>query len=373
MLAVDSMLVERLNVFALRTSKRVALAAVMLASLGPIGGALPSLVLPGFVPPVFVSTAQARDVTYKSTREAFEQGLGAYRAGYYDIAIPALEYVIAKDDPKQRFFAEFYLGRMLADNASAQTDHAKAYMFFQKIADENADIDPDDLKKAPFVAKALTAVALYVRAGLAEIALKPDEQLAVEYLRHAATFFNEPDAQFELAKMLIPNDADRPAGLHYLQKLSKESHAGAQAVFADLMARGKYVKQDHAQALGLIKMATENATPSDRIWIEDIYQNIFCSSPKDAREKSKGLVANWRKVFSAPRASIEQPMGPGRRGDGAPTRVCSNGERLDLPQQHTGAPPSAATVAPLQGVTSASQPSLAIIPGTTAAPRPPQR
>ena len=76
-------------------------------------------------------------------------------------------------------------------------------MLFQRIADEHADIDPDDLKRAPFVAKALTAVAIYVRDGLPEIALKPDEQRAVEYLRHAATFFNEPDAQFELAKMLI--------------------------------------------------------------------------------------------------------------------------------------------------------------------------
>jgi uncharacterized protein len=244
---------------------------------------------------------------------------------------------------------------MLADNAGSQTDHAKAYMFFQKLADENADIDPDDLKKAPFVAKALTAVALYVRDGLPEISLKPDEQRAVEYLRHAATFFNEPDAQFELAKMFIPSDTDRPTGLHYLQKLSKEGHAGAQAVLADLMARGKYLKQDHAQALGLIKMAVENATPSDRIWVEDIYQNIFCSSPKDAREKSKGLVATWRKMFAAPRAIVEQPMGLGKRGDGTPTRVCSNGERLDLPQQQSATPTSAATIAPPAGVTSAAQ------------------
>jgi uncharacterized protein len=203
--------------------------------------------------------------------------------------------------------------------------------------------------------------------------LKPDEQRAVEYLRHAATFFNEPDAQFELAKMFIPSDTDRPTGLHYLQKLSKEGHAGAQAVLADLMARGKYLKQDHAQALGLIKMAVENATPSDRIWVEDIYQNIFCSSPKDAREKSKGLVATWRKMFAAPRAIVEQPMGLGKRGDGTPTRVCSNGERLDLPQQQSATPTSAATIAPPAGVTSAAQPSLGLVPGAAAGPKPPLR
>lgn len=318
-------------------------------------------------------SAHARDLTYKNTREAFEQGLGAYRAGFYEIAIPAFEYVIAKNDPQQRFFAEFYLGRMLADNTGTQTDHAKAYIFFQKLADENADIDPDDLKKAPFVAKALTAVALYVRDGLPEIALKADEQRAVEYLRHAATFFNEPDAQFELAKMFIASETDRPTAMHYLQKLSKQNHAGAQAVLADLFARGKYVKQDTTQALGLIKLAVENATPSERLWIEDIYQHIYCGSTKDTRDKSKALVADWRKIFMPVRpTTVEQPSSLGRRGDTLLTRVCSNGERLDIEQQRAGEPPAAAsTLLPAQpaspsGMTTASQPSFSLVPGAPA-------
>lgn len=366
------MLAERLNVCVTRTSKRLALVLALIGGAVAIDRAVTRIPLLAFVP-----AAEARDLTYKTTREAFEQGLGAYRSGYYEIAIPAFEYVIARNDP-QRFFAEFYLGRILADNAGSQTDHAKAYMFFQRIADENADIDPDDLKKAPFVAKALTAVAIYVRDGIAEIALKPDEQRAIEYLRHAATFFNEPDAQFELAKIFIGSEADRPAGLHYLQKLSKEGHPGAQAVLADLLARGKFIKQDHAQALGLIKVAVENAGASERIWIEDIYQNIFCASPKDARERSKSLVATWRKMFAAPRASVEQPMGLGRRGDITATRVCSNGERLDLPQQGVASSP-AVTTPPSQGVTSASQPQpvLGLMPGggspVGGTQRPPQR
>ena len=356
------MLAERLNVFVTRTSKRVALTALLLA-----GSVIAPALAPTHAPlPGLIPAAAARDLIYKTTREAYEQGLGAYRSGYYEIAIPAFEYVIAKNDPQQRFFAEFYLGRILSDNAGSQTDHAKAYMFFQRIADENADIDPDDLKKAPFVAKSLTAVALYVRDGLPEIALKPDEQRAIEYLRHAATFFNEPDAQFELAKILIGSEADRPTGLHYLQKLAKEGHAGAQAVLADLLSRGRHMKQDQTQALGLIKVAVENASPSDRIWIEDIYQQIYCGSPKDAREKSKGLVATWRKMFAQPRPSVEQPMGLGKR-DLAPTRVCSNGERLDLPQ--VGTPQGGVAVVPGSG--SAAQPALGLVPSATQ--RPPTR
>jgi uncharacterized protein len=298
----------------------------------------------------FVPEAVARDFGARSTRDMYDQGLGAYRSGFYEIAIPALEHVVGRNDPQYRFFAEFYLARIFGDNAGSQTDHAKAYMLFQRIADEHADIDPDDMKRAPFVAKALTAVALYVRDGLPEIALKPDLQRAVEYLRHAATFFNEPDAQYELSKLLIQEEAERKTGLHFLQKLSQEGHPAAQATLADLLARGRYLPIDHARALGLIKMAVDNAAAPDRLWIEDVYQRIYCGSTTDVREKSKGLVANWKRMFAQPRSAVEQPMGLGRRGDTAPTRVCSNGERLELaPDTRSGgAAPTA--VAPASGI-----------------------
>ena len=42
-------------------------------------------------------------------------------------------------------------------------------MLFQKLADDNADVDPDDGQRAPFVAKALTALAGYLRDGVKEI------------------------------------------------------------------------------------------------------------------------------------------------------------------------------------------------------------
>jgi uncharacterized protein len=119
------------------------------------------------------------------------------------------------------------------------------------------------------------------------------------------------------------------------------------------MSRGRYLRQDQTQALGLIKMAVENAAPQDRIWIEDIYQNIYCNSNKDVREKSKGLVANWKKMFAQPRTAVEQPMGLGRRADTMPTRVCSNGERLDinaLDGKTQPTPPVGSTAAPTMGL-----------------------
>jgi TPR repeat protein len=270
-------------------------------------------------------------VKYASPQAAFEQGLGAYKSGYYEIAIPALEEAAAKGVELNKFFAEFYLARIYSDNASAFANHAKAYMLFQKFADNNADVDPDDGQRAPFVAKALTALAGYLRDGIREIGLAPDQERAVDYLHHAAAF-GDKDAQFELAKAYLggvstPEDIKR--GMHYLSVLTEESYPGAQAYLADLLWRGRYVKRDERRALALIRMAVENAPEHERIWIEDIYQNIFCGTTSGTRKQADGIVAVWRKMFSRPSNTADRSGGLAGR-EAQPRRACSNGEVVDI-------------------------------------------
>src|SRR5215831_8310220 len=104
-------------------------------------------------------------VKYASPQLAFEQGLGAYKAGYYEIAIPAFEEAAGKGAELNKFFAEFYLARIYSDNDSAFTDHARAYILFQRFVDDHGNVEPADSQRAPFVAKALTALAGYLRNG----------------------------------------------------------------------------------------------------------------------------------------------------------------------------------------------------------------
>jgi exopolysaccharide production negative regulator len=286
----------------------------------------------------------ASGVKYASPQAAFEQGLGAYKSGYYEIAVPALEEAAAKGPELNRFFAQFYLARIYSDNAGALTNHAKAYLLFQKLAEENVDADPDDGRRAPFVAKALTALAGYLRRGVREIGVRPDAERANEYLQHAATFFGDKDARFELAKHYLSRGGeDVKRGMHYLSVLSEEAFPSAQAFLADLFWRGKYVKKDEQRALALITMAVENAPEHERIWIEDIYQNVFCGSSLGTRKQADGIVATWRKIFARPASNGEQG-GPALQ----PQRTCGNGEVVDIQRyQPAGAkeraPPVAAT------------------------------
>ena len=87
------------------------------------------------------------------------------------------------------------------------------------------------------------------------------------------------------------------------------------------------MKKDERRALALIRMAVENAPEHERIWIEDIYQNIFCGASQGTRQQADGIVARWRKMFSRPSAPGER-MGLG--AELQPQRACGNGELVDI-------------------------------------------
>jgi TPR repeat protein len=306
------MLVERQKSFAMRIYRRIAELIVLFAlMLGAGAGA-----------------ASARDVKFVSPEAALEQGLAAFRGGYYDIAIPALSFAAEKG----LFYGQFYLAQIYADDSLAYTNHPKAYDLYRRIAEEHANIDPDDDPRAPHVARALSAVGKYVRRGLEPIGLRPNAERAAEFLRAAATYFGDSDAQFELAKMYLKGEGvieDRSLAFHWLSTLTQQGHAGAQAFLADLLWRGKDLPRDERRALALITVAVANAPAADRIWIEDVYQNIFCGTSAGTRQQAEGLVAVWKRIY-APKAPIEDD----ERLVLAPSaRQCGSGETLPMPER----------------------------------------
>lgn len=273
----------------------------------------------------------ARGAAFASPQAAFEHGMGALKAGRPDIALPALEHAAGRG----LFLAEFYLARLFADGTSPYADHAKAYVIYQRLADQHADIDPDDDQRAPFVAKAFTALAGYLRQGVPAIGVRPNPQRAAEYLHHAATFFNDQDAQFELAKLYLDGvgvPVDTKRAMHWLSVLTEKGHAGAQAFLADLYWRGRHVPREPNRAYALVTVAVENAPAHERIWIEDIHQNIYCGVSEQARRQAEGLVVSYRRHYGRAAVTIDRyGLAPLQLG---PVRTCSNGETVRV---HDGA------------------------------------
>ncbi len=281
------------------------------------------VIVAGIMLALGTAVAMADAAKYRSAQDALDQGIGAFNGGYYEIAIPALEYAAES----HLFLAPYYLARIYADNNGAHTDHAKAYELYLKIAEEHTDVDPDDDQRAPYVAKSMTKIAGYLLSGLSDANLKPNPSIAMEYLREAAQFFRDEDAQFELAKLYMRGDgveSDVPYAKHWLSVLSQKGHSGAQAFLADLLWRGKYMKADQVRALALISVAVANSPPYERVWIEDIYQNIYCGAAQGVRKQATGIVADWRTRYGRKPESGDD-TGLGMLTVQA-TRTCGNGE-----------------------------------------------
>ena len=142
-----------------------------------------------------VSGASAQ-VQFASKHKAFTQGYSAYKSRRYDIAVPALKFAAKRNVMR----AKYYLAKIYSDNSGGFTNHARAYLMLRQIVSDHAQVDPKDFRVAPFVSKALISIARYERDGISALQLRPNTQRALLFFDHAASHFNDQDAQFELAK-----------------------------------------------------------------------------------------------------------------------------------------------------------------------------
>ena len=84
------------------------------------------------------------------------------------------------------------------------------------------------------------------------------------------------------------------------------------------------MKADPVRALALISVAVANAPPYERVWIEDIYQNIYCGAAQGIRKQATGLVADWRTRYGR-KPDLRDRTGLGILNTQA-VRTCENGE-----------------------------------------------
>lgn len=307
-----------------------------------------ALLLPVAAPSSLGGAPIAHAGRFVSAEVALEQGIGAYKVGQIDLAIQALE-AASEGEGRTGFVGHYYLARVLADNSHRLTNHGRAYAIYLTIVDDNTDIDPEEDTRAPFVAKALVALAAYTKNGVTDLGLRPNPQRAAQFIHQAATVFSDEDAQFELAKLFLSGDGIDPdvrRAVHWLSVLSQRGHPGAQAYLADLYWRGKHVPQDQRRALILITLALEIAPTSERIWMEDIHQNVFCGTSEGTRKEAGGVVADWRQKYGR---AIDEHSASGLPVARA-ARTCSDGRRVPYVARKADMAADASTVSSLTAV-----------------------
>jgi TPR repeat protein len=336
------MLAERTKWSVMLRFKRTVLAAALM------GAAI--IAMPAFTSS---SAMAAGEVTFASAQAAYDQGLGAVRAGKPELAVPAFEFA----GEQNHVPALYFLGTIYANNDDRLTDHAKAFSAFHRIVERHAYVDPVSDFRSVYVVRAAVRLADYYRSGVPALKQKPDPRAAVELLNHAATYFGDLEAQFQLAKMHLTGEGvegNERYGLHWLSRLAHKNHAGAQAFLAELMWRGKFVNKDPNQALVWSTLSVEAAGDQDRIWIEEVHQTIYCGAPAGVRERAGQLVADWRRRAPATTGSAAEAAHPAAPGRSMHVAQAAPATAVAAATIHAGAPAAVRTCANGDAVPTAS-------------------
>ncbi len=223
---------------------------------------------------------------YKTVNDALSQGFKDYQAGEKLKAADALEYAADEGNVTARW----KLGRMYADGDGVSHDDYKAFQYFMKVADENADISPDS-RFAPAVAKAFVALGVYYRDGIKNTKIKPNLHRAHELFHYAAAYFGDADGQYYLGKFYLDGIIDKNntrQAAQWLNLSAEKGHVYAMAVLGNLLVNGDdNVPRQVPKGLMWLSMAKQKADQKNDIWVITLCDTATAQASDEQKELSE--------------------------------------------------------------------------------------
>jgi TPR repeat protein len=244
---------------------------------------------------------------YASATEAYRQGVNALKAGRPGVALPALEYAAKRGV----LGAQIKLARAYSVGREVPKDDAKAFTYFEQIADQQADISPSS-PIAKYAAEAFVALGQYYLDGIPAMPLASNPVYAVDLFRHAASYFGNAEAQYRLARLYMNGTGvEKNVGLavNWLAIAAKKQHAASQATLGEILWRGQDMRPRKVRGLALIMLAHENAVAAGKepSWIGDLYKEALGASNKAARKDAEAMLPELGGIKSAAPAAKAKP------------------------------------------------------------------
>ena len=260
-----------------------------MAGLAPalLGGGS-GLALESVQRPAARSSAEA----FASGRDALRSGVRTYNSGDKVGAVKALEY--AADQGVA--LALWKLGRMYAEGDGVPRDELKAFEYFSRIADENADEAPDS-SRAGVVASAFVALGSYFLDGIKDTYVAANPERAVELFQYAAAYFGDPRAQYSLARLYLEGtgtDRDPRQAARWLNLAAEKGHHPAQALLGQLLVNGQGVPRERARGLAWLSVAKENADPKRDAWIVALHAEAYETASDSDRRTATALLQQFQ-------------------------------------------------------------------------------
>nr|WP_043752062.1 tetratricopeptide repeat protein [Methylobacterium nodulans] len=225
---------------------------------------------------------------YRNAREAVRSGVRDYNAGDKEGAARALEYAAGQGHA----LALWKLGRMYAEGDGVPHDDLKAFEFFSKIADENADEGPDSAN-ATVVASAFTALGRYFLDGIKGSYVRPNVERAYEMFNYAASYFGDPNAQYNLARLYLDGTGvaqDTRQAARWFNLAAEKGHPAAQALLGQMLINGQGVPTQPARGLAWLTLARDAAEGPKDQWIISLQEQAMAAASERDRAEAQAQV-----------------------------------------------------------------------------------
>jgi hypothetical protein len=274
---------------------RISKAVIAVAVAGTACGlGLPARALDGtqspaaaIVPPPSISAPTAM-----SAIEAFRSGALALKHGEKAKALTSLQYAAENGHP----LAQWKLGQMYAKGDGVPRNDLRAFEYFSRVADSYAD-DRPDTPRGRIVSSAFVALGHYYLEGIPNTPVHANPERAREMFQYAATYFADPDAQYDLARLYLNGTGGTPRdprqAVRWLALAAHKGQYQAQALLGATLFKGDVVRRQASRGLMWLTLARDSATSTDDGWITELYDSAFKQATDDERAVAQIYLERW--------------------------------------------------------------------------------
>jgi TPR repeat protein len=227
--------------------------------------------------------------SFVSGQQALQAGLEDLKAGNTESSLAALTYAAANGQS----LARWKLGEMYANGDGVPRDDLKAYHYFNQLV-EDYDEDQPDIRALGAISSAFVSVGVYCLNGIPNSNLRPDPRRAHELFQYAATIFDDPNAQYNLAHMYLVGAGgvakDDISAIRWLALAAKQGHPPSQALLGHMLFLGDVVLDQRVRGLAWLELAKNAASNRKDQWIRELYQRDFQAATDEDRKAAIALL-----------------------------------------------------------------------------------
>lgn len=225
-----------------------------------------------------------------SPGDAMRNATEALKTGEKARAVLSLQYAAEHGHG----VALWQLGRMYAEGDGVTRDDYRAFEYFQKFADTHADENPA-VPRARFVANAFVALGNYYLAGIPNTTVPESPELARRMFAHAASYFGDPEAQYQLASLYLAGKGvarDSKRAVPWLVLAANKGHYKAQALLGRILFNGEHGMRQRASGLMWLTVACDGPGAKEP-WIAQLRETAVQQASEDERAMALILLKRW--------------------------------------------------------------------------------